>query len=108
MAEALQRALSGGGASVIDQLPPDSTLRPELVAIDATGCAAPGDYRVLYDALHPIMRRIAHNGRVLIATASLAECDSPRRRHQYDRTQHAAAPPDRAPTGHPAAVPELG
>ena len=76
-AEALQRALSGGGASVIDQLPPDSTLRPELVAIDATGCAAPGDYRVLYDVLHPVMRRIAHNGRVLIATASLAECDSP-------------------------------
>ncbi|MBA5637453.1 3-oxoacyl-ACP reductase [Duganella sp. LX20W] len=76
-ADALQRALADAGASHADQLPPDSTVRADIVVMDATGCAAPADYRALYDAFHPIMRRIARNGRVLLVAASPADCATP-------------------------------
>ncbi|MBA5685485.1 3-oxoacyl-ACP reductase [Rugamonas apoptosis] len=76
-ADALRRALADAGASHVDQLPADSTVRADLVVMDATGCAAPDDYRALYDAFHPIMRRIARNGRVLLVAASPEACATP-------------------------------
>ncbi|MBA5605956.1 3-oxoacyl-ACP reductase [Duganella sp. FT3S] len=76
-ADVLLHALADAGASHADRLPPDSTARADIVVMDATGCAAPADYRALYDAFHPIMRRIARNGRVLLVAASPADCTTP-------------------------------
>lgn len=76
-ADALRRGLSDAGAGHVDQLPPDSTVRADIVVMDATGCASPADYRALYDAFHPIMRRIARNGRVLLVAASQTDCTTP-------------------------------
>lgn len=75
--DALRRSLGQAGASVVDLLPPEGALRPELVVMDATGCATPADARALYEAFHPIMRRIARNGRVLLVAACPAECGTP-------------------------------
>ncbi|HJU99505.1 MAG TPA: 3-oxoacyl-ACP reductase [Burkholderiaceae bacterium] len=76
-ADVLRRGLADAGASQVDQLPPDSTVRADIVVMDATGCAAPADYHALYDAFHPIMRRIARNGRVLLVAASPDDCATP-------------------------------
>jgi 3-oxoacyl-[acyl-carrier protein] reductase len=75
--DALRRILSDAGANPVDQLPSDGVLRPALVVMDATGCASSADTRALYEAFHPIMRRIARNGRVLLVAASAAECTTP-------------------------------
>ena len=66
-AAALRAALEEAGASVPAALPDDERQQAGIVVMDATGCRTPADYRALYDAFHPIMRRIARNGRVLIA-----------------------------------------
>jgi 3-oxoacyl-[acyl-carrier protein] reductase len=68
--EALQHALEGAGGHVLPFLPPDGTGPIDVVVLDATGCRAPSDYRTLYDVFHPIMRRIAMNGRVLVVAAN--------------------------------------
>jgi 3-oxoacyl-[acyl-carrier protein] reductase len=66
-AQALRSALEEAGASVAAALPEDERQQAGIVVMDATGCRSPADYRALYDSFHPIMRRIARNGRVLIA-----------------------------------------
>jgi len=66
-AAALRGALEEAGASVPAVLPDDERQQAGIVVMDATGCRTPAGYRALYDAFHPIMRRIARNGRVLIA-----------------------------------------
>ncbi|MES2684460.1 MAG: 3-oxoacyl-ACP reductase [Pseudomonadota bacterium] len=67
-AESLRSVLSDAGADVVEALPEGET-RADLVVMDATGCRTPADYRALYGGFHPVMRRIAKNGRVLIAAA---------------------------------------
>lgn len=75
-ADALRAALERAGAEVFEALPDD--LAPAaVVAMDATGCRTPGDFGLLYDAFHPIMRRIAKNGRVLVLAADPAKAASP-------------------------------
>ncbi len=76
-ADTLRRGLAEAGAGVLEQLPPDAAPRPALVAMDATGCVTPADARALYDAFHPILRRIARNGRVLLVAANPAGCATP-------------------------------
>ena len=66
-ANALRSALEEAGANVLAAPPGDARQQAAIVVMDATGCRTPADYRALYDAFHPIMRRIARNGRVLIA-----------------------------------------
>ncbi|KQW93540.1 3-ketoacyl-ACP reductase [Massilia sp. Root418] len=65
-ADALRSALEDAGASVAAALPDGERQQAGIVVMDATGCRTPADYRALYDAFHPIMRRIARNGRVLV------------------------------------------
>jgi len=74
-AAALEQALGTAGATLLDGLP-DETARADVVVMDATGCLAPGDFGMLYEAFHPIMRRIARNGRVLVAAANPASASS--------------------------------
>lgn len=40
--------------------------RIDILVVDGSGCQSPGDYTALYESLHPIVRRIATNGRVLL------------------------------------------
>ncbi|HJV51972.1 MAG TPA: 3-oxoacyl-ACP reductase [Noviherbaspirillum sp.] len=68
-AHSLRAALREAGAELLDAPPADAGRRIDVVVMDATGCASPADCRALYDAFHPLMRRIARNGRVLIAAA---------------------------------------
>lgn len=75
-ADALGAALLGAGAQVLEQLP-EGDAKAQIVALDATGCRTPADYRKLYDALHPTARRIATNGRVLLTAATPEEAKSP-------------------------------
>lgn len=74
-ADALAQALSNAGATLLDSLADDGTL-VDVVAMDATGCVHPNDFGALYDAFHPIMRRIARNGRVLVTAANPASATS--------------------------------
>ena len=73
----LASALENAGAAV-RQAPLDGPGQPlDIVVMDATGCQAAADYRALYDAFHPVMRRIARNGRVLVVAALPAQQGSP-------------------------------
>lgn len=67
-ADALLSAMTDAGAMPVEVLPDDG-VAVDVVVMDATGCRNPGDFGVLYDVFHPIMRRIAKNGRVLVAAA---------------------------------------
>ncbi|MTW04748.1 3-oxoacyl-ACP reductase [Pseudoduganella ginsengisoli] len=66
-------ALAADGAAVIHALPQAANEKIDIVVMDATGCTTPGQMRALYDAFHPVMPRIARNGRVLITAPDLAE-----------------------------------
>ena len=68
-AEALSAAAGAAGAAPLRQAPADAAARLDVVLLDATGCATPAALRALYDTFHPLMRRIARNGRVLIVAA---------------------------------------
>lgn len=70
-ADALAQALGNAGATLCDRLADDAA-RADVVVMDATGCRAAGDFGLLYQAFHPIMRRIAKNGRVLVTAANPA------------------------------------
>ena len=49
------------------------TGRVDVFVVDATGCHSVDGARLLYTAFHPMMRRLAVNGRVLIGRASCRE-----------------------------------
>lgn len=66
-------ALAADGATVLHALTQQDSVAVDIVVMDATGCATPAQLRALYDAFHPAMRRIARNGRVLIAAPDPAE-----------------------------------
>lgn len=73
----LEVALRDAGAEPLEALPEDPTVRAYIVVLDATGCKTPADYRLLYGTFHPLMRRIARNGRVLLAAALPETADDP-------------------------------
>lgn len=76
-ASSLAAAFRAAGAEPLDTLPAAAEARLDIVAMDASGCGTPADYRALYDAFHPLMRRIARNGRVLIVAALPADMSDP-------------------------------
>ena len=75
-ADAMAAALTRAGATPLDA-PPGAGEPLDVVAMDATGCVAPRDYRALYDGLHPVVRRLARNGRVLILAADPGAASTP-------------------------------
>lgn len=75
--ESLSGALEHAGATVLESLPEEAGHTIDIMVVDATGCQTPADYRALYDAFHPVMRRFARNGRVLIAAALPEETGNP-------------------------------
>ncbi|PWF39126.1 3-oxoacyl-ACP reductase [Massilia glaciei] len=76
-ADALFRSLVDAGVTPIEQAPPEGGPPLDIVAMDATGCASPAHLRALYDAFHPIVRRIARNGRVLLTACDPAMAETP-------------------------------
>jgi 3-oxoacyl-[acyl-carrier protein] reductase len=72
------RAIARDAGAVSLEIPSKSNdARPDILIMDATGCATPSDYRALYDFFHPQMRSIARNARVLIVAALPAEILDP-------------------------------
>ena len=53
------------------------TSRVDVFVVDATGCHSVDGARLLYTAFHPMMRRLAVNGRVLIAAGEPAAAGDP-------------------------------
>ena len=75
-AEAMAAAFARAGAATLDAAPAGAgTL--DIVAMDATGCVTPQDYRALYDGLHPVVRRVVRNGRVLVLAADPGAAATP-------------------------------
>jgi 3-oxoacyl-[acyl-carrier protein] reductase len=66
--DAMLAALAGAGAAPAPLQPADGS-PVDVFVVDATACASVDAARLLYSAFHPLMRRIAVNGRVLIAAA---------------------------------------
>ncbi|MES3024279.1 MAG: 3-oxoacyl-ACP reductase [Pseudomonadota bacterium] len=75
--DALLRSLIDAGVTPVEQAPPDGGPSVDIVAMDATGCATPAHLRALYDAFHPMIRRITRNGRVLLAASDPATAATP-------------------------------
>ena len=75
-ADAMVVAFRRAGAAPLDASSAGSAPL-DIVAMDATGCVAPQDYRALYDSLHPIVRRLVRNGRMLILAADPGAAATP-------------------------------
>ena len=75
-ADALAGAFRRAGAAPLDASSAGSAPL-DIVAMDATGCVAPQDYRALYDSLHPVVRRLVRNGRMLILAADPGAAATP-------------------------------
>ena len=75
-AEAMAAAFARAGTAALDG-PAVGAGPLDIVAMDATGCVAPQDYRALYDGLHPVVRRLVRNGRVLILAADPGAAATP-------------------------------
>ena len=75
-AEAMAAAFARAGAATLDA-PPAGAGPLDIVAMDATGCVTPQDYRALYDGLHPVVRRLVRNGRVLVLAADPGAAATP-------------------------------
>lgn len=79
-AGAMAAAFTRAGATPLDAPPGDAGPLAgalDIVAMDATGCATPQDYRALYDSFHPVVRQLVRNGRVLILAADPGEASTP-------------------------------
>lgn len=75
-AEAMAAAFARAGAATL-AAPPADAGPLDIVAMDATGCVTPQDYRALYDGLHPVVRRLVRNGRVLVLAADPGAAATP-------------------------------
>lgn len=75
--DSLSAAVRDAGGMLLDAQPEEANAGLDIVMFDATGCATPADYRVLYDFFHPLMSRIARNARVLITAALPGELEDP-------------------------------
>jgi 3-oxoacyl-[acyl-carrier protein] reductase len=63
----LARAVESAGGHVLQE--PPAAARLDVVVFDATGLRRPADLHALYGLFHPLVRRIAPCGRVLVAAA---------------------------------------
>jgi 3-oxoacyl-[acyl-carrier protein] reductase len=72
-ADALANAIAGAGGSVLDE----AGEKVDIMLFDATGCITPAGMHALYDAFHPVMRKMARNGRLLVAAPLPEEADGP-------------------------------
>jgi 3-oxoacyl-[acyl-carrier protein] reductase len=76
MAAAFERA-----GTVPLEAPPADAGPLDIVAMDATGCVTPQDYRALYDSFHPVVRRLTRDsrgrGRVLVLAADPGAAATP-------------------------------
>ncbi len=73
-------ALARGGAVPVHldaAVALSDTTRIDILIVDATACATVAAIRLLYTAFHPVLRRLAVNGRVLIAAAAPHETSDP-------------------------------
>lgn len=63
-----QAIVKSMGATVDQSTPAtlNDSQKFEGMVFDATGFAAPGDIRALYDFFHPVIRRLKNNGRVVL------------------------------------------
>ena len=75
-AGAMAAAFARAGAAALDAAPAGAAPL-DIVAMDATGCVTPRDYRALYDGLHPVVRQLVRNGRVLILAADPGAAATP-------------------------------
>ena len=64
---ALTAALAGAGGIIESGTAGRAAV--DILVFDASGCRTPADYRALYQAFHPTVRRIDRNGRVLLVAA---------------------------------------
>uniref|UniRef100_UPI0030DAC238 SDR family NAD(P)-dependent oxidoreductase n=1 Tax=uncultured Marinobacter sp. TaxID=187379 RepID=UPI0030DAC238 len=69
--------LTAAGAIVLNELSSAPGARADLVVLDATGCGEPDDYKALYEAFQPILKRIAQNGRILLLAGIPEAGDDP-------------------------------
>lgn len=76
VSQALADALAGTGAKVHASAH-ETDLPIDVVVIDATACRTPSQYRLLYDTMHPIMRRLSTNARVLLVASEPNSLESP-------------------------------
>ncbi len=75
--KAIQRILEDAGASIcVDRLE-EGQSKVNIVVMDATGLQSPSDYKRLYDVFHPIAKKVANNGRVLIIAPALGASGEP-------------------------------
>ena len=74
--DAMAAAFARAGSATLDAPPADAGAL-DIVAMDATGCVTPRDYRALYDGLHPVVRRLVRNGRGLVLAADPGAAATP-------------------------------
>ncbi len=67
--KAAAKALALAGAEVVTANT-DAEAKFDAVVLDATGCTTPAEAHLLYDVLHPVMRSLTRNARLLV----LASC----------------------------------
>src|SRR5262245_32768862 len=66
---------AGGVAHDVASLAADAKI--DVIVFDATGVRRPIEHRALYDLFHPLMRRIASDGRVLVTVGWPQEASDP-------------------------------
>lgn len=62
----IKAALIAAGADLAGVAGKEETSRFDIVVFDATACVDASSLRILYDGFHPVMRRLARNGRILV------------------------------------------
>src|SRR5689334_8967295 len=74
----LERVLRACGAEVLTEPPGDEDERFGALVVDASGIEESSGLRGVYDVLHPVVRQIAPNGRLLVLGTPPESCDTPR------------------------------
>jgi len=75
--EPLRRAIESAGGVTQDIASLAADAKIDVIVFDASGVRRPIEHRALYDVFHPLMRRIASDGRVLIAAGWPQEATDP-------------------------------
>jgi 3-oxoacyl-[acyl-carrier protein] reductase len=74
---ALRAAIESAGGVVQDVAALAGDAKIDVIVFDATGMRRPVEHRALYEFFHPLMRRIAGDGRVLVAAGWATEATDP-------------------------------
>lgn len=77
VAPVLSKALEQAGAEVVEAPAGDSERRLDAVVVDASGVKTPQDLAGLWAHLHPVMRRMNNNARILVTTGEPGEAAEP-------------------------------